>query len=84
LGGVGWKGTTQYFILWNLLMNYNNLFEFELLKLVEARIASLTENVTNVGAVVDYPDYKYQVGRIAGLREIEDLREEVNRIISER
>ena len=65
-------------------MNYNNLFEFELLKLVEARIASLTENVTNVGAVVDYPDYKYQVGRIAGLREIEDLREEVNRIISER
>lgn len=65
-------------------MNYNNLFEFELMKLVEARIALLTENITNAAAVVDYSDYKYQVGRIAGLREFEDLREEVNKIISER
>lgn len=65
-------------------MNYNNLFEIELSKLVEARIANLTENVTNPHAVVDYSDYKYQVGRIAGLREFQDLREEVNKIISER
>lgn len=65
-------------------MNYNNLFEYELLKLIEARIATLTENITNGHAVVDYSDYKYQVGRIAGLREFEDLREEVNKIISER
>lgn len=65
-------------------MNYNNLFEFELMKLVESRIAMLTENITNAAAVVDYSDYKYQVGKIAGLREFEDLREEVNKIISER
>jgi hypothetical protein len=65
-------------------MNYNNLFEEELRKLVEARIATLTENVTNAHAVVDYSDYKYQVGRIAGLREFQDLREETNKIISER
>ena len=65
-------------------MNYNNLFEEELRKLVEARIAILTENVTNAHAVVDYSDYKYQVGRIAGLREFQDLREEANKIISER
>jgi hypothetical protein len=65
-------------------MNYNNLFEIELSKLVEARIATLTENVTNAHAVVDYSDYKYQVGRIAGLREFQDLRDEANKIISER
>jgi hypothetical protein len=65
-------------------MNFNNLFEFELMKLIEARIASLSENITNAHAVVDYSDYKYQVGKIAGLREFEDLREEVNKIISER
>ena len=65
-------------------MNYNNLFEIELSKLVEARSANLTENVINPHAVVDYSDYKYQVGRIAGLREFQDLREEANKIISER
>ena len=65
-------------------MNYNNLFEIELSKLIEARIANLTENVTHPHAVVDYSDYKYQVGRIAGLREFQDLREEANKIISER
>jgi len=84
LGGVGWKSAAQYFILWNISMNFNNLFEFELMKLIEARIATLSENITNAHAVVDYSDYKYQVGRIAGLREFEDLREEVNKIISER
>lgn len=65
-------------------MNYNNLFELELMKLIGERIATLTENITNAHAVVDYSDYKYQVGKIAGLREFEDLREEVNKIISER
>ena len=34
-------------------MNFNNLFEFELMKLIEARIASLSENITNAHAVVD-------------------------------
>ena len=43
-------------------MNFNNLFEFELMKLIEARIATLSENITNAHAVVDYSDYKYQVG----------------------
>ena len=41
-------------------------------------------NYNNPHAVVDYSDYKYQVGRIAGLREFQDLREEANKIISER
>lgn len=65
-------------------MNYNNLFEFELMKLVEAEIARLSENLTHPSVVVDYPDYKYQIGKIAGLREVFGLCEEVNKTISER
>ena len=65
-------------------MNYNNLFEFELVKLLEARIALLSDNLTNGGGVVDYADYKYQIGKIAGLREVFDLCGDVNTTLSER
>lgn len=65
-------------------MNYNNLFEFELIKLVEAEIARLSENITHPGVVVDYPDYKYQIGKIEGLREVFTLCEEANKVLSER
>lgn len=65
-------------------MNYNNLFEFELMKLVEAEIARLSDNVLNPAAVADYSDYKLQVGKIQGLRTVFDLCGDVNRILSER
>lgn len=65
-------------------MTYNNLFEFELVKLIEAEIQRLSENITNAGSVVDYPDYKYQIGKIAGLREVFSLCEEANKVLSER
>jgi len=65
-------------------MNYNNLFEFELRKLVEAEILRLTENLTNCGSVVDYPEYKHQIGKIAALRSVSDLCDEVNTILSKR
>lgn len=65
-------------------MNYNNMFEFELMKLVEAEITRLTDNVTNGAAIVDYCDYKHQIGKISGLRAVFDLCEDVNKTLSER
>lgn len=65
-------------------MNYNQMFEFELRKLVEAEIARLTENLTNSASVEDYSDYKYQAGKISALRGVFDLCEEANTAISKR
>jgi len=65
-------------------MNYNNMFEFELRKLVEAEILRLSENLTNPAAVVDYSEYKHQVGKITALRAVFDLCDEVNTILSKR
>lgn len=65
-------------------MNYNNMFEFELRKLVEAEIIRLSENLANPAAVVDYAEYKHQVGKILALRSVFDLCEEVNTTLSKR
>lgn len=65
-------------------MNYNNMFEFELRKLVEAEIIRLSENLANPAAVVDYAEYKHQVGKILALRSVFDLCEEVNITLSKR
>lgn len=65
-------------------MNYNNMFEFELRKLVEAEILRISENLTNPASVVDYSEYKHQVGKILALRSVSDLCEEVNTTLSKR
>ena len=65
-------------------MNFNNMFEFELRKLVEAEILRLSENLTNPAAIVDYAEYKHQVGKIIALRSVFDLCEEVNATLSKR
>jgi hypothetical protein len=65
-------------------MNFNNMFEFELRKLVEAEILRLSENLTNPAAVVDYAEYKHQVGKITALRAVFDLCDEVNTTLSKR
>ena len=65
-------------------MNYNNQFEIELNKLLEAEIARLSENLVTPGSIVDYPDYEHQVGKIIALRSVIDLCEEVNTILSKR
>lgn len=66
------------------MLTYNNQFELELMKLIDAEISRITENVTLGMSVVDYADYKYQIGKIAGLRSIIDLSDEVNTILSNR
>jgi hypothetical protein len=65
-------------------MDYNNLFEAELKKLVSAEIERLKDNLANGASVVDYADYKNQVGKITGLRMTIDLCEEVETILAKR
>lgn len=66
------------------MLTYNNQFELELMKLIDAKIAHITDNVLLGMAVVDYADYKYQIGQVAGLRSIIELSEEVNSILAKR
>jgi hypothetical protein len=66
------------------MFNYNNLFEQELKKAIEEEIERLKDNVSNGLSVVDYSDYKHQVGKIAGLRIVLDLCEAVQSEISKR
>mgnify|MGYP003342044901 CR=1 FL=1 len=66
------------------MLTYNNQFELELMKLIDERIAHITDTVMLGMAVVDYADYKYQIGQIAGLKSIIELSGEVNTILSQR
>ena len=65
-------------------MNYNNQFQIELTKLLQAEIERLTEHLLNPASVADYADYKQQTGKIIALRSVFDLFEEANTILSKR
>lgn len=65
-------------------MNYNNQFQTELAKLLQAEIDRLTENLINPASVIDYSDYKMQAGKITALRSVFDMFEEVSTILSKR
>ena len=54
------------------------------MKLIDERIAHITDTVMLGMAVVDYANYKYQIGQIAGLKSIIELSGEVNTILSQR
>jgi len=66
------------------MFNYNNLFESELRKSVEEEIDRLKDNLSNGLSVVDYPEYKHQVGKIAGLRTVLELCDEVQSKLSKK
>ena len=66
------------------MLNYNNLFESELRKSVEEEIDRLKDNLSNGLSVVDYPEYKHQVGKIAGLRTVLELCDEVQSKLSKK
>lgn len=65
-------------------MNYNNAFEVELKKLLSAEIDRLSENLTTPNAIVDFAEYKHQIGKVIALRAVFDLCDEVNTILSKR
>lgn len=64
------------------MFTYNNLFETELKKLIEEEIGRIAENLSLGLSVVDFPEYKHQVGQIAALRKVLSMCEEVQTIIS--
>jgi hypothetical protein len=66
------------------MFNYNNLFEKELRKLITEEIERLKDNVSNGLSVVDYSDYKHQVGKIAGFRTVLELCDVVQSELSKR
>ena len=66
------------------MLTYNNQFQIELMKLVDERISHINETIMLGMGVVDYADYKYQIGQVAGLRSIIELSEEVNSILAKR
>ena len=66
------------------MLNYNNLFEQELRKLISEETERITDVLASGMSVIDYSDYKQQVGKIQGLRAALDYCEEVRSIISKR
>lgn len=49
-------------------MTFNDLFETELLRLADARLADLIEALTNNASVNTIEDYRYRMGQIDALR----------------
>lgn len=49
------------------MLTHNHLFEAKLREEIESQIATLSENIAS-GLAADHADYRWQAGRIAGLR----------------
>jgi hypothetical protein len=65
-------------------MNYNNLFQHELTKMIDTELSRIAENLCVGMAITDIAQYKHEVGRIQGLRTVLGMFEEVNTVLSER
>jgi hypothetical protein len=66
------------------MLNYQNLFEIELKKLIILEQDRLKDNLCNGLSVVDFAEYRHQVGKLQGLQSVLDLCDEVNSILSKR
>lgn len=66
------------------MLNYNILFEIELKKIVTEEIGRIVDLLSSGISVVDYAEYKQQVGKIQGLKAALDYCDEVKTIISQR
>jgi len=66
------------------MLNYNTQFENELKKLIQEEISRISDNLSNGLSIVDYPDYKHQVGKILGLRSVLELCAEVQTILAKK
>lgn len=60
-----------------------SFYEHELSKLIEAEVELIKQNMSH-GHLASHEEYKYQVGKIAGLRAAMDLMIEAERICDER
>jgi hypothetical protein len=80
----GWGNLTALLLFGQIMLNYQNLFEIELKKLIISEQDRIKDNLSNGLSVVDFADYRHQVGKILGLQSALDLCEEANSILSKR
>jgi hypothetical protein len=66
------------------MLNLNNAFENELKKLIDQEIERLKENLSNGLSVLDYAEYKHQVGKIIGLRTVLERCDDVHTILNQK
>jgi hypothetical protein len=66
------------------MLNYHNLFEIELKKLINEEIKRIEENLSNGLSVVDFADYRHQVGKIIALRTVLERCDEVQSILNKK
>lgn len=60
-------------------VTHASFYQHELAKLIEAEIEILKQNLSS-GSSQSFEEYKYQVGRIAGLRAAIDLMSDAEKI----
>ena len=77
-----WGNLTARFLFY--LMNYNNLFEHELRKLIHEEITRITDILAQGISVSDYTEYKFLVGKITALNTVLDRCGEVQTILSQK
>jgi hypothetical protein len=58
-----------------MAITWNNRLDYELQKLIDAEIAIMKDNIAE-GSIKSHDEYKYQAGKIAGMRRAIDLLEE--------
>jgi len=66
------------------MLNYHNLFEIELRKLINDEIDRIKENLSNGLSTVDYADYRHQVGKVIALRTVLERCDEVQSILNQK
>lgn len=64
-------------------LTQSSFYQHELRKLIEVEIEVVKQNMSN-GHLPSYEEYKYQVGRVAGMRAAIDLMLEAERICEQR
>lgn len=60
------------------MITSSSMFQFELVKLINARIEEKTQNLATGVAIQSIEQYREQVGRIAELKEVLELIDEAS------
>jgi hypothetical protein len=66
------------------MLNISTAFEIELKKFIAQEIERISENLLVGLSIQNMEQYKHETGRVAALRLVLDMCEEVNTIISQR
>ncbi len=66
------------------MLTYNNQFEIELKKLLDAEIERLTEIIMIGAAIDDHATYRMYVGKVIALKDVHAMCEEANAELAKR